>query len=205
MMTEFCEIPSSAISAYVWGRADKMLAHARQELKLPPVSIRWFTRADKLPAGVEPVSTFKQEGTEPYTVLKGKMDPTRPGEIWLRADFPLSEILHTLAHECCHVCSTVNKLCYSEAEETLSDEFAQRIVDSYHEDWDCYVRHTLGHDYHAEELKRRQEAKERSIAAGWDKPEEGAKDITKEQWFKEAARRQAEAECILERDRRRRS
>jgi len=165
-LTVYAEIPSKNVA--FWEAAERMLAHARQELRLPMVRIRWFRRLDEISDNVEILNTFGHRIEEPYGYLQGKFDPARPGEIWIRANQTYSQKMLTICHECCHVRTHIaGCLCDIGEEELLSDEFAEKLVNSYREDQDCWLRHVMGHDYRAEELEAERKRNERLAAAGW--------------------------------------
>lgn len=193
-MAIFYEIPASAIDSHTWRETDKHLAHIRAELKLPPVKIRWFVDPVDLPPGVAPISEFVDDAR-----LLGVFHPGDTGAVWVKARRPLAGILHVLAHELCHLAGHVKGSCYAgQASELAADEVAERLINSYQENWSVYAKHALSHDYHAEELRQKQEAAARSKATGWDRLKRESPAMEAQSWFKESRRREAKARAILE-------
>lgn len=96
----FVLIPDSAVSPEIIKAAQMACGFAREELKLPPISIRWFcTLAEAVELGldVKPLKKFHREAD--LLGIAGGIDKER---IFLRCGKSVKSVQETALHECYH-------------------------------------------------------------------------------------------------------
>jgi len=200
-MPRYIEVEQGAIRKDKVEAALRMMAYSCSKLKIPAPRLRWFA---------EPNSPFKFEAVGEFEHDKdilGLADPKglleHGGTIWVRADLPEKETAETVAHETLHVMQFhTMAIKYYDAvdKEALADEFAEAVSgEAYLQDDDSYLAYLTGHDFSGGRFKDKEltEAWRRFGQAG-----SGGQiraDVTRERWFIEAARREAEAEAYVRR------
>lgn len=209
-MVKYIEVDQREIRQEKVEAALRMMAYACNELKIPAPEVKWFAPADN-PFNFKAIGEFTHDKG-----LLGLADPEglleHGGTILIRADLPVEETAETVAHEVLHVMQfyTLALKYYDMIDtEKLADEFAGEISsEAYLKDNKSYLDYLTGKDFSAGRFKNkelaeswrrcaRDEQRRRRAASGGRRRE--AEDITQQDWFKEAARREAEALRYLER------
>ncbi len=193
-MPKYIEVDQSEIRKEKVEAALRMLAYACKTLKVPAPYLRWFAEPNN-PFGFKAVSEFRHDKdvlglADPEGLLK------HGGTIWIRADRQADETAETVAHEVLHIMQfyTLAINYYKTVDmEKLADDFAEAVSsDAYLKDDDAYLDYLTGKDFSEGRFKNKE------LAEGWQRHDRaGAKaqagDVTEQQWFIEAARREQAA------------
>jgi len=210
-MVKYIEVAQGEIRREKVEAALRMLAYCCSKLKIPAPKIKWFAPVDN-PLGFNAVGKFVYD-RDIFGLADHEGLIEHGGTIWIRADFPAKETAMVVAHEVLHIMQfySLPVEYYGIVDrEALADGFMQAVVnEDYLNDDQTYLDYLTGKDFSEGRFSSKNKSQaldgqERSSASTggrrWRK-QRAAKiidDITRQPWFKEAARRQAHAERELE-------
>ena len=203
-MFRYYELRPTAVSQVKERAALKMLAYCSYELKLPQISLKWFVpKYDNSHLWEHRASN---DIISSANDMMGFYRGTDKVSIWVRADLALDDTLDTVSHEALHALEFISTGFYYPDSEIFAEDFAGDMVKKYGyrclspKRCDIFLDWLVGKDFSDGRFEKAKDAVRTKASAPKKQPVE-FQDITQEQWFIEAAKREAEAWNIWRRER----